>query len=474
MNLILFSLIFYTIITAFRPRLAILFIIFALPSYLIRFEILNIPVTFLEAMILIILAFFLIKKSPKIIKRIKNKINNKNFNKLQNYPFKYEMVAILLIAYLAVYLADFSLSALGIFKAYFFEPIILYILIINYFNIKNDWKKIVWALSLSALLISVVAIFQQISGLYIFNEFWAQAETRRVTSLFPYPNALGLYLAPISLLSLGLATSYLKNLKNLKNKLLSASLFFIIIISLLSMYFAKSEGALLATVISIFIYLLIYNKHTRIIAISLIIISSSVIVFNPQINTFVEEKLMLRDKSGQIRLSQWQETWQMLKNDNNWLYGVGLSNYQQAIAPYHQEGIFVKDYQDPDWLRKTLYNQEFRKSAWQPLEIYLYPHNIVLNFWVELGLLGLIIFTFLFIKIYIKAITLLKNNKKEFKPILIAIISSISAIIIHGLVDVPYFKNDLSALFWIIISLLALISIHSETYGKRTNYKNNS
>jgi O-antigen ligase len=164
----------------------------------------------------------------------------------------------------------------------------------------------------------------------------------------------------------------------------------------------------------------------------------------------------------------------MLKNDNNWLFGVGLSNYQQAITPYHQEGIFVKDYQDPDWLRKTLYNQEFRKSAWQPLEIYLYPHNIVLNFWVELGLLGLIIFTFLFIKIYIKAITLLKNNKKEFKPILIAIISSISAIIIHGLVDVPYFKNDLSTLFWIIISLLALISIHSETYDQRTNYKNNS
>ncbi|HKK54147.1 MAG TPA: O-antigen ligase family protein [Patescibacteria group bacterium] len=474
MTLILFSLIFYTIIAAFRPRLALLVIIFTLPSYLIRFEVLNIPFTFLEAMILIIFAFFLVKKGPKIIKRIKSKINNKNLNKLQNYPFNYEIVAVLLIAYLAVYLSGLSFSALGVFKAYFFEPIILYILIINYFNIKTDWKKIIWALSLSALLISIVAIFQQISGLYIFNEFWSQAETRRVTSLFPYPNALGLYLTPISLLSLGLASSYLKNLKSLKNKLLSALLFFIIISSLLSMYFAKSEGALIATLISIFIYLLIYNKRTRIIAISLIIVSSSVLAFNSQANTFVEEKIMLKDKSGQIRISQWQETWQMLKNDNNWIFGVGLLNYQQAVAPYHQEGIFIKDHQDPDWLRKTLYNQEFRKSAWQPLEIYLYPHNIVLNFWVELGLLGLIVFMFLFIKIYIKAIMLLKNNKKEFKPILIAIISSISAIIIHGLVDVPYFKNDLSALFWIIVSLLALISIHSKTHDKRTNHKNNS
>ena len=474
MTLIIFSLIFYTILTAFKPRLAILAIVFALPSYLIRFEVLGIPFTFLEAMILIVFAFFVIQKGPEIIKRIKNKINNKSLNKLQNYPFRYEIIAILLVAYLAVFFSGFSLSALGAFKAYFLEPIILYILIINYFHIKNDWKKIVWALSLSALLISIVAFFQQISGLYIFNEFWAQAETRRVTSVFPYPNALGLYLAPVVLLTLGLSTSYLKDLKRLKNKFISASLLLIILISLLAMYFAKSEGALIATSISIFIYLLIYNKQTRIIAISLIIISSTILSLSPQTHSYIKDKALLRDKSGQIRISQWQETWQMLKDDNNWLSGVGLLNYQEKVAPYHQEGIFIKDYQDPDWLRKTLFNQKFRQSAWQPLEIYLYPHNIALNFWVELGLLGLIIFMFLFIKIYIKAIKVLQNNQKQFKPMLVAIISSLSAIIIHGLVDVPYFKNDLTALFWIIISLLALIIIHSKNHEKRTNHKNNS
>jgi|AntRauTorcE11897_2_1112592.scaffolds.fasta_scaffold17915_1 O-antigen ligase len=474
MTLIIFSLIFYTILTAFKPRLAILAIIFALPSYLIRFEVLGIPLTFLEAMILIVFAFFIIQKGGKIIKRIKKKINNKKINKLQNYPFRYEIIAILLIAYLAVFFSNFTLSALGVFKAYFLEPIILYILIINYFNIKSDWKKIVWALSLSALLVSIVAIFQQISGLYIFNEFWAQAETRRVTSVFPYPNAVGLYLAPIVLLALGLSTSYLKDLKSLKNKILSASLSIIIALSLLAMYFAKSEGALIATAISIFIYFLIYNKQTRIIVISLIILASALLAINPEAQTYVKEKAMLRDKSGQIRISQWQETWKMLEEDNNWLFGVGLLNYQEAVAPYHQEGIFIKDYQDPDWLRKTLFNEEFRQSTWQPLEIYLYPHNIVLNFWVELGLLGLLAFMFLFIKIYIKAMSLLKKSEKSFKPILIGIISSVSAIIIHGLVDVPYFKNDLSALFWIILSLLALITIHTKIHEQRTNHKNNS
>jgi O-antigen ligase len=449
-------------------------IIFALPSYLIRFNILGIPSTFLEIMILLVFIFFIFQKGPYILKNLKKKIKNKRTNKLQEYPFKYEIIVILIIAYLAVFFADFSFSALGAFKAYFFEPIILYILIINYFNIKDDWKKIVWALSLSTLLISIIAIFQQISGLYIFNEFWAQTETRRVTSIFPYPNAIGLYLAPIIPLTLGLASSYLRDWKKIKNLILGLSLIIIIILSILTIYFAKSEGALIATTISILIYLIIYNKHTRIITISLIIISSTLIAINPQTNTLLKEKILLRDKSGQIRISQWQETWQMLKDNNNWLTGVGLLNYQQAIIPYHQEGIFIKDYQDPNWLRKTLYNQEFRQSVWQPLEIYLYPHNIILNFWVELGLLGLLSFLFLLIKIFIKTIKLLKHNSHKFKPPLLAILSSFIAIIIHGSVDVPYFKNDLSALFWIIISLLALIIIHTKEYEKRTNYKNNS
>ncbi|MFP4514661.1 MAG: O-antigen ligase family protein [Parcubacteria group bacterium] len=474
MTLIILSLIFYSILTAFKPRLAILAIIFALPSYLIRFEVLGLPMTFLEAIILIAFAFFIIQKGPRIIKRLKNKIHNKALNKSQNYPFRYEILAILLAAYLAIFFSDFSLSALGVFKAYFLEPVMLYILIINYFNLKSDWKQIVWALSISAFFISIVAIFQQISGLYIFNEFWAQAETRRVTSIFAYPNAIGLYLAPVVLLALGLANSYLNNLKITKNKILVSFLFIIISLSFLAMYFAKSEGALIASLISIFIYLFIYNKKTRIFAISLVLISSALLALNPQAQTYLKEKALLRDKSGQIRVSQWQETWEMLKDNNNWLTGVGLLKYQEAIRPYHQEGIFIKDYQDPDWLRKTLFNEDFRQSVWQPLEIYLYPHNIILNFWVELGLLGLLIFIFLFVKIYIEAKRLLEKCETKFKPLIVSIISAISAIIIHGIVDVPYFKNDLSALFWIIISLLSLVIIHTKIYEQRANHKNNS
>ncbi len=467
MTLIIINLIFYSILAAFRPKIPILLLIFALPSYLIRFSIIGIPLTLLESMILISFFFFIVTKGPNVLKGIKNKLKNK-----KKYPFRFEIIAILIISYLAVAISSFSLPSLGIWKAYFFEPIILFILILNYFQLKNDWKKIIWSLTLSALFVSIIAIFQKITGAYIFNSFWANEVNRRVVSIFGYPNAIGLYLAPIILLSVGLLNNYLQNIKKLKNKLLSLSLIFIIILSILSVYFAHSEGGLIAIFSAILIYLFIYNFKTRLISGFLIIITVLSLFLIPSAHDYAQEKFLLQDKSGQIRISQWKETWEMLKENKTWIFGAGLNNYQNKITPHHKDGIFIKDYNDPDWLRKTLYNKEFRQSTWQPLEIYLYPHNIILNFWVELGLLGVIAFMFLFIKIYIKAFKYLNNN--YWRPLSASVIGAISAIVIHGTIDVPYFKNDLSAMFWVIIALLSLMIIHNKKNGKTTNNQDNS
>ena len=59
----------------------------------------------------------------------------------------------------------------------------------------------------------------------------------------------------------------------------------------------------------------------------------------------------------------WTETAAMLRDRP--LSGAGLSGYPTVIAPYHK---------DPK------------------VEIFQYPHNIVLNFWSETGLLGLLAF----------------------------------------------------------------------------------
>ena len=37
-----------------------------------------------------------------------------------------------------------------------------------------------------------------------------------------------------------------------------------------------------------------------------------------------------------------------------------------------------------------------------------------------------------------------------------------TVIIIHGLVDVPYFKNDLAVMFWALLAIMGIISLELE------------
>ncbi|HEX9503907.1 MAG TPA: hypothetical protein VF974_06345, partial [Patescibacteria group bacterium] len=84
-------------------------------------------------------------------------------------------------------------------------------------------------------------------------------------------------------------------------------------------------------------------------------------------------------------------------------------------------------------------------------EILNYPHNIFLNFWLELGILGLISFAWIIFLAY-------KQYKKSQgqNPLAVAAGVYILIMLIHGLVDAPYFKNDLALLFWFMIAIFYL------------------
>ncbi len=455
-----FLIILYFLLFAFLSRLnlkmAVLVLIFALPSYLIRFNILSIPTTLLEVMILTVFAFFLFEKRKELFKNIEKKWSQKI-----PYPFSWEIVLVLVLSFIAVFTAGLSLSALGIFKAYFLEPIFLFIVIVNIFKNEKDIKKILYALSLSALIVSVAAIWQKITGQFIFNEFWANPENRRVVSFFGYPNAVALYLGPIIPMVAGLFIYTIKERGTLNSFLKQLILFTTIIFGVLAIYFSKSKGALLAISLSLLItiFVLIKRKYKIcFLIIALILLPSFYFYKKDWLNLKLSSSL-----SYQIRLIGWQETMEML-NDGNFLWGAGLSNYQNKISKYHQEGLFFNKDADPDFKRKIIiFDDKYRAERWQPLEIYLYPHNIFLNFWTEIGLIGAVLFAFLIFKslfLSLKAVIKEKNNKEKY--LFLGIFSSLLIIVIHGIFDVPYFKNDLSALFWVIISILAVYQLRQK------------
>ena len=435
---------------------AVLFIIAGTPLYLLRFKVLGIPITVLEAMILIVFFVWLVIKDGVKIKTLFKKDGR------INYPYKWEMISVLIISWVAIISAGITNEAFGIFKAYFFEPLLLFILVINLFSNKEGRQKIILSLGVSALIVALFAIYQKITGQFIDNPFWAASETRRAVSFFGYPNAIGLFLAPMTMLFI----SQLFSKVTKKEKIFFG---ITIITSILAIYFAKSEGALIGLVAAIFVFALLANKKLRIAALATAGISLIVIFSYSPIRNFVIQKITLNDLSGQIRQQQWIETKKMFAA-GHLLQGAGLSGYPKAVAPYHQEGIFLKN-DDPNWLEKIRTSAEYRQQMWQPTEVYMYPHNIILNFWSELGILGVLLFCWIIAKfLWQSGHFFLTEKTSTERFIALGLLTSMIALTIHGLVDVPYFKNDLSALFWISIALLGGLTLKQ---NEKNSPKNN-
>lgn len=450
MDLVLFFSIFcFLIIAIFRIDLAVLFIVSLLPTYLIRFNVLGIPFTFLEIMILVSFASWFIQ-----VTKLKPVSWFKDYKKRQPYPFYREIIIITLVAFLGVAAANFSLTSLGLLKAYFLEPILLFILIINISATKASRQKLLLGLLFGALTTAMLAIFQQITGTFIINAYWANLDTRRVVSWFGYPNAVGLFLGPITVIMLSWLLELLKKPKSL---LLKITILFTILSSFLAIYFAKSEGAMLGLLVSMFLCLLIIKK-TRLLSLIIMAVSLIIIFTTHSLRNYALEKITLQDLSGEIRKQQWAETAKTI-NTKSLFLGNGLGGYQRAVEPYHQEGIFFNRDKILNFNSILYDSAELRDKYWQPVEIYLYPHNIFLNFWTELGIFGLLVFSWLIIKSIFISLKLFLKNKDY---LALGLAGSMIAIITHGLVDVPYFKNDLSALFFIILAILSLLIIDSK------------
>ncbi len=488
-----FAIIFFLLFSVLawkRLPWALMLLLAGLPSYVLRFKVAGLPSTILEGMILIAFAVWFLKDT-RFVDFIRGRYKAKEFfsnspfarngggDGRMKYPFGIELSLLLIVSLVAVAVSGFSFSALGIWRAYFLEPALLYILIINVFGRRTDGiHKIVFSLAIGSLFVSACAVFQKITGFGIDNPLWSAPATRRVVSFFGYPNAVGLYLAPI--VPVLMAFLFFKSDKKvgekekkfffpLKVKDISALglsrgfLGLIVLLSLLSVYYAHSEGALIGLAAAFFVVGLLLNSKTRLAVLACSVLFAVAIFFVPQIGSNVLEKATLRDFSGQVRRAQWAETWKMLKSDNRLLIGAGLAGYQKAVEPYHVPGIFYDDGTDPKFRLHVVFNDDYKKKVWRPVEVYLYPHNIVLNFWSELGLAGLLLFLWIFVKtIYLlSAIIHRLKIKKDYNSLFLplGLLGAVIVVLVHGLVDVPYFKNDLACLFWVFIALIAVLKL---------------
>lgn len=383
--------------------------VFLIPFYFFRFKIIGLPTNILELSI----GLFAVS----VIISLMSQRKKPEFGPGWIY-------LIVLVAFVAALSGDSKTVAFGIAKGWFFFPALLYLGIINTID-RKKLPGLSWPILASLLLISLWAILQKLGVIttlfyqtndpnfaqYLVGHF-------RVFGPFESPNYLAMYLVPSLFLTLPLFTI-------IKDKITKIGLAGLYILPITAIIASGSRAGVIALVFSILVYAFVSEKKqigSKIISwgFTFTIVLASVMFFI---------KYGFNPSSDNIRLQIYKYSLDLLQG--NWLCGLGLGNFQDRISDL------------------TANADAFRTHA---LPYAIHPHNIFLGFWLNLGLLGFGLFIGILICFYKTLLTLRRDL------IFASLFMAMTAVLTHGLFDSTYFKNDLSAIFWLTLALLMVMN----------------
>lgn len=371
-----------------------------MPLYLVRLEIFGIPTTVLEVLIYVLFIFWLVKEF--------------RFNKFRKLFTSYRSLfvtifLILLGASLAtIFSSDLRISA-GIWKAWFVDPLLFFVVLISTIKNTKQIKGVLYSLFLSGTAISIISFIYLIQG--------KLDPVNRLQVFYSSPNYLAMYLAPALIITVyALCTTFNVVHKRLVKILLVMSCGLLVT----TLFFTKSFGAWVGVIVAVGFGLIIYlfKKSTQNRKMFWIILGFSVILL-VIIGCF---SLSYRSSSLGARLIIWEKATNIYKV--NPIIGIGPGTFENYFPPYPEWGV-------PQ------------------------PHNIFLAFLLQTGLIGFIGFIWLLVYFFKIGFKLLTVHCSLFIVILTSIMIYI---LVHGLVDTWYWKNDLAVIFWTIVALLVVLS----------------
>ena len=384
-----------------------------------------IPLTLLEILILITFFSWFVWRLYSLQK---GNITVQGLVQRLRGAFLLPLIAFLALSTISVFVSPNYQAAAGVWKAYFLEPALLFIVVLD---ISISRKSIYWIfppLFFSGFWVSSLAIWQWVTEVDTFSPDYMI--NKRVTGVFENANALGLYLGPLALIGLGVFLKIFKSESDTRFKLIKLFIVGVFLAAYISaIYLSRSRGAAIGLgVAALFFFGVIFyqtlSKKLKKISIgslyTLIAVSATLLILGfVNIDRVIPVTSPKLQDTAYTRLCIWQGTNRML--GDNVFTGAGLSGFPLTYPKY-----------------ATCDKQAFQ-----------YPHNIFLNFWVEMGLIGLMVFLWISF-VYSK---ILSQHINDF--LAVGLLGALVYIFIHGLVDVPFFKNDLSAQFWILLAAVA-------------------
>ena len=417
MDYLIFGLLFLFIVTVIKkPFWGGLIIVATLPSFLLRTSIAGIPTTLLELMIYawFLVGYIAIIKHGQwhdfVIKVLKNKI-----------VWVYGLFV--LVAGLQVLVGDDIRLGFGAWKGWMLDPFIFLITSVYFDSSMKKLHSLVYATFGTVLLVSVWGLVEY------FGDFGMQIPGF-VNAMFTSANYVSLLLVPLILLLLGLTLEQIRKNKINNNRLVVLIILYLFVF--VTIVLTRSYAGMLSLGISgmmMIFYLPKTFKFKKQIIITAMIMSVFVfasIATQGKLQSYFDNTDY---NSFQTRQQIWNVTWELIYK--NPVFGVGFGNFEPA---YYDKAFEI--YHPPlEW--------EVPRA-----------HNLFLHTWVEVGLIGFGIFLYLLFILFKKVVIEYRKNGNIFY---LGVLASLVSIVVYGFFDTPYYKNDLSIVFVILLVLVSYL-----------------
>jgi len=386
------------------------------PAYLLRFRLAGIPFTALEVLIYLLFGLWLFE----IIRDRKSVIWDSAMRRYWVAAFVLLVGATMgaFLSPLSIHLPDGNVLdgrqiALGIWKGWVVAPILYFAILTQVLRSADDVKRTLRMYVFSAVLVGLAAHILALAGNGLTPDF-------RLKGFFDSANYLALYMGPAALVASQLL--FLRKRPAEWGEYLELGSLSVIVYTL---FFTRSYAGILAVFGALMLMVLVTffrNPRQRrgiLAALGVLLVSFVAILFT-QFNTAkFQQFLDFENRSStSVRLEIYRVAWSLVKQHP--LVGVG-------------PGLFQANYQvsAPRVLGHT------------PMEWNMpHPHNIFLGFWLNAGLLGLL---------SLFALIVLAHRRWTYPLV------AFWGILIHGLFDMPFWKNDLAMIFWLVLAAILVL-----------------
>jgi O-antigen ligase len=395
-----------------RPTLPRKFAVYALgataaclPLYVLRWRIGALPTTFLEVLILITGALWLLTLWRE--RRLPD----------ARTPYTISIALLLAAGVIGIVVAPDPVRALGIYRAYFIEAVAMFYIAIDLLRSRDELHVFLLSAAVGS---SVMAI-----GQIVLFVVAVQQDTLQLgdapSFLNTSANAVAMYLEPPLAFALGFTLFPSRPRERWTAACVLASVLLAIILTL-------SRASYLAiAVLAVMVVLSLQATRWRLRAVGAIAVLGLVAVEVP----FIKLRILDLAHSVVNRESIYNQALQMLAQRP--LFGAGIGGFAVRVAP-------------------------FRPPT---QSVHIYPHDIWLTTWSELGLLGLVAFAVIFFGLLWRGLNGLSRVEDIYRPILWGSVGALVLYTVHGLFDSPYWKNDLSVEFWLLAALQVVALRHA-------------